>query len=314
MDRQLLLAKQEVTYGVDPVTAAVDTIWAEEVRHQLSGQRVKPSPAKPGVGPVASHVYGEYCTVTFKVPLAGSGVAGTAPKWGKLMKASGWLETIVAATSVTYALLADPLTASTSLTLKWRDGNRRVHLVTGFKAKVDFELSAGNRPMLVFTGKGLHNDVTEAGAVLAHADADFSGWLDAKPVASGTTTFAYAAVTGLGLRELSFQQTDNVKFVDVPEQENVRLLGERAFTGKIAITCPLPSVLNLESKWKAGTVDTWSMVHGGTAGNIATINGRSQLVEPSYERNQDGDDIANAGIELVPSSLTTDNDLAVVLT
>lgn len=313
MDRQLLLAKQEVTYGVDPTTAAADTIWAEEVRHSLTGQRVKPNVSKPGVGPQKSHVYGEYCNLTFKVPLAGSGVAGTAPKWGKLMKASGWGETVVAATSVTYALLADPI-AATSMTLKWRDGNRRVHLVTGFRAKVDFELSAGGRPMLVFTGKGLHNDVTTAGAALAHADADFSGWLDAKPVASGTTTFAYGGVTGLGLRELSFQQSDNVKFVDVPEQKDIRLLGAREFTGNLAITCPLPSTLNLETKWKAGTDDVWSMVHGATAGNIVTINARSQLVEPNYERNSDGDDIAKAGLELVPSSLTTDNDLALVLT
>lgn len=313
MDRQLLLAKQEVTYGVDSTTAATNAIYAEDIQYRLAGQRVTPNPAKPGVGPVADHTYGEHAEVTFKVPLAGSGVAGTAPKWGPLMKASGWGETLVADTSVTYALLADPLTASTSMTLKWRDGNRRVHLVTGFRASVSFELSAGQRPMLVFSGKGLHTVVSTAGAVLAHADADFTGWLDAKPVASGTTTFAYGGVSGLGLRELSFQQSDNVKFVDLPEQENVRHLGERVFTGSLKITCPLPSTLNLETKWVAGTVDTWSMVHGGTAGNICTVNGRSQLIDPMYER-QDGDDVAGANLKLVPSSLTTDNDLALVLT
>lgn len=313
MDRQLLLIKQEVTYNLDPVAAAVDTVLAEDVQYRMTGQRVTPNPAKPGVGPVADHTYGEVAEVTFKVPLAGSGTAGTAPKWGKLMKASGWGEALVALTSVTYSLLADPLTDSTSVTLTWRDGNRRVHTVTGARGKVDFELSAGQRPMLVFMFRGLHHDVTTAAGVLAHADANFTGWNDAKPVASGTTTFAYAGVSGLGLRELSFQQSDNVKFVDLPEQENVRHLGERVFTGAKKITCPLPSALNLETKWKAGTVDTWSMVHGATAGNIATINGRSQLIDPTYERT-DGDDVAGANLKLVPSSLTTDNDLALVLT
>lgn len=312
MDRQLMWIKQEVTYGTDPTAAATNTIRCEDVQFRLTGQRVTPNPAKPGVGPVADHTYGEHVEVSFKVPLAGSGVAGTAPKWGPLMKASGWGEALVADTSVTYSLLADPLSA-TSVTLVWRDGNRRVHEVNGARGRVDFELSAGQRPMLVFTFRGLHNDVTTAGAVVAHADADFSGWLDAKPVASGTTTFAYGGVSGLGLRELGFQQSDNVRFVDLPEQENVRLLGERVFTGSTKFTCPLPSALNLETKWKAGTVDTWSMVHTSSAVDVVTINGRSQLIDPTYER-QDGDDVAGANLKLVPSTLTNDNDLAIVLT
>jgi hypothetical protein len=88
------------------------------------------------------------------------------------------------------------------VTLKWRDGNRRVHLSRAGAFGSSFKLDAGGRPMLMFKGKGLHTDVSTAGAVLAHADADFTGWNDAKPVASGTTTFTYGGVSGLGIREL----------------------------------------------------------------------------------------------------------------
>lgn len=311
MDRCLLLAKKETTYGVDPTAAAADTILAENVNFKLTGQRVSPDPAKPGVGPVASHVYGEHAEVSFEIPLAASGAAGTAPSWGKIMKACGWGEAVVASTSVTYALLADTLT-SDSLTLVWRDGNRRLHKVLGFRARIGLKLSAGARPMIVVTGRGLHVDVT-TGAALNHAAADFTGWKDSRPVAQGTTTFTFNGVSGLGVSELSIEQSDNVKYLDVPEQENVELRGPRKFTGQAKITTPLPSTLNLETLWKAGTVVTFALGQESTAGKIVTINGRTQVVEPSYSR-EDDRDVASVNLELVPSTLSTDDELAIVLT
>lgn len=321
MDRQLLLAKTEVTYGTDPTAAAVDTIWAENVRYEPTGQRVSSSPAKPGVGAVAEQTYGEYAMVSFEIPLIGSGAAGTAPKWGKVLLASGWDETVVAATSVTYSLLEDPLTDSESMTLAWRDGNLRKHLVTGWRGYASLKLSAGQRPMIVFTGKGIHHDVAEAAAPLAHADADFSGWLDALPVANGTTSFSFAGVSDLGIREFTVDQNDTVNFIDVPGQELVRILGERIFTGTFKITCPKPSDLNLETKWRTAAVSTWSMVHGTAAGKIVTVNGRSQLIDPRYSREnagqgggQGGDDVASANHRCAPSSLTADDELSIVCT
>jgi hypothetical protein len=309
MDRQLLLIKKEVTYGTDPTAAATNTIWAEDVEFKPSeGSRVTPNPAKPGVGPVADHVFGQYVDLAFKIPLIGSADPGEAPKWGPLMKACGWGETVVADTSVTYALMANPRAAD-SITAKWRDGNRRLHLAKGGRGRVGLQLSAGQRPMLVFNMKLLHTVVSQAGADLAHADADFSDWLDAKPVASGTTTFSLDSVSGLGLRELSFNQSDNVRFIDVPEQKNVELLGERTFTGNLKTTTPQPNTLNYEQLWVDGEVVTWSMVHDSNV----TINGRSQILAPAYSRDN-GDDVVTAGLKLVPSSLTTDDDLAIVLT
>src|SRR4051812_18204036 len=126
MDRQLLLAKQEVTYGTDPVGTAANTIWAEEVSMKPTGQRVSSAVSKPGVGPQAEQTYGEHVELSWKVPLVGSGVAGTAPKWGPCMKACGWNEAVVAVTSVTYSLAPNPKATATSMTLKWRDA-RRTH-------------------------------------------------------------------------------------------------------------------------------------------------------------------------------------------
>jgi hypothetical protein len=312
MDLQLLLSKQEVTYGVDPTAAAVDTIRAEQVSFALRGERVTPQTAKPGSGGEADQTYGEHVEFGFKVPLIGGGTAGVAPKWGGLLLACGWEEIIVADTSVTYRPRANALLA-TSRTHRWRDGNRRDHLVKGWRGRVSLELSAGQRPMLSFMGRGLHTVVSQAGAVLAQADANFAGWLDSQTVAQGTTTFTLGGVGGLGIREFGFEAGDNVKFIDVPEQENVELRGPRAFTGRIKTTVPLAGTYNYETKWKDGSVETFAMVHGATAGRIVTVNGRTQLIQPEYAREND-QDVVTCGLKLVPSALTTDDEISIVLT
>jgi len=309
-DRQLLWAKTEVTYGTDPTAAAANTVLAENVSYRMTGQRVRPQPAKPGVGPVPSWVYGEHVEVSFEIPLIGNAAVGTAPKFGPILLACGFAETLVAATSATYALVANPKDGP-SMTLIWRD-DRRSHKVLGFRGRIGLKLSAGQRPMIVVTGKGLHSDVVD-GAALAHADATFTGWQDSRPVAQGTTAFTLNGVSSLGLREFSIEQSDNVKFFDLPGQELVNLLGERMFTGKTKITTALPSVLNAETLWKAGTQITAAMTHDTVAGRIVTVNLRGQVVDPGYSRDDD-QDVTDFSYELNPSSLTTDNDLSIVFT
>lgn len=308
-DRSFLLAKVETTYGTDSVPTATNVLFAENVRHRLMGTRERGAPAKPGVGQVVGQIYGEHAEVSFEIPLAASGVAGTAPKWGLLPKACGWGETIVASTSVTYALAADPQAAD-SLTLVWNDG-RRLHKVTGWRGRMGLKLSSGKRPMLTFTGKGLYVAVTTR-ALPAHADATWTGWVDARPIAQGRTTFALNSVN-LPVRDLSIDASDNVLFNDLPHQENVTLRGARTFSGSVKATTPLPSALDLEGLWTGGSVITAALVHGTTAGQIVTVNTKAQYGQPEYG-DENGEDVFTQPFDLQPSALNVDDEIAIVLT
>ncbi len=310
MDRRLLLSKPEATYGVDPVAAAAQAVWAEKFTHSYKDTRVPSDPDMPGVGVIASQVYGQHVEFSFEVPLAGSGVAGTAPKWGPLLKAAGWTETIVAATSVTYAPRPDPEN-SPSQALVWRE-LRRKHTMLGGRLRAGLKLSSGGRPMLTFAGRALHVPVQDA-ASLVQADAVYTGWLDNKPVANGTTTFTFDGVSALGLWELGFEQSDNIKFIDVPGQKKVFIAGQRKFTGNSKITTPLVADFDVETRWVNGAVCPWSMVHGATAGNIATVNGRAQILAPSYARSEEID-TTSFGVEMCNSGLSADDDISIVLT
>lgn len=305
----LILAKKEVTYGLDPVPTATNVIWAENVRHRLLGERVRGDPYKPGVAPVPGEIYGEAAEVVFEVPLAASGTAGTAPKWGPLPQACSFTETVVAVTSVTYARRPDPQ-ASDSLTLIYRC-DRRSHKLTGARGRMGLKLVAGQRPMLTFTFVGLHTDVTTA-ARPVQGDATWTGWVDSKPISKDRTTFSFNAVS-LAMRELTMEPSDNIVFNDLPNQENVQLLGALAFTGRLRASTPLPSALNLEALWKAGTILTTSLVHGATGGQIVTVNLKGQIDQPEYGEDR-GEDVFTAPYGLNPSAIQLDDDISIVLT
>lgn len=308
-DRQLLLVKKEVTYGTAVVLAAADTIWAEGVRYTPKGTKVESDPAKPGVGGTPSQVYGEHAEITFEVPLSASGTAGTAPKWGPLIKACGLGETVVPTTSVTYRLLDDP-SASDSLTIGWREANRS-HQLIGARGKVGLKFAKGGRPMLVFTFRGLHQTVA-AGASLVAADANFTGWVDARPVAQGRTTFSLSG-QALPLRDLTLDANDNIKFVDLPHQENVRLLGPRSISGRVKCSMPPVATYNPETPWLSRANVAFSLVHNTTAGSIITVTGQGQMGEPSYARD-DGDDTFEQAYDLIGSTLAASDDLIIALT
>lgn len=309
MDRQLLLYKQEVTYGTDPVAAAINTLRAENVRYTLKGTKVATEVSKPGVGATPSFLYGEHAEVSFEIPLAGSGVAGTAPKWGPLMLSTGWTEDIEADESVTYALRSDP-SAANSGAFKWRDA-KRTHVMLGCRGRVGFKGAKGQRPMLTYTYKGLYVPVT-AGASLVAADANFTGWTEAEPIAQARTTFSLDGVN-MALRDISAEAGDNVQFVDLPHQENVALLGERAFTGKLKATTPAIGDFNPETPWRSREILPFILTHGTVAGSVVTVSGQGQVNEPSYSRDE-GYDVFEAGFDLMGSDLAASDDLTIVIT
>lgn len=112
-----LLAKVEATEGVDasPV-AGTDAVLVENPQISFNPNTVQTNEVTGSLdsrGPITG---GMTVQLTFDVLLKGSGVAGTAPEWGKLLKACGWAEVITAA-AVPVAAEAAASGTTTSLTL-----------------------------------------------------------------------------------------------------------------------------------------------------------------------------------------------------
>ena len=88
---------------------------------------------------------------------AGSGTAGTAPRYGSALKACGLSETVASGTSVTY----EPISANfSSVTIHYNvDGVR--HIVTGCRGNVALSAEVGAIPTLDFTFTGIYNAPTD---------------------------------------------------------------------------------------------------------------------------------------------------------
>ncbi|XKH37561.1 hypothetical protein ACIU1J_19615 [Azospirillum doebereinerae] len=112
-----LLAKIETTEGTDAAPAAgSDAVLVENPQISFNPTIVQTNEVTGSLdsrGPIAG---GMTVQITFDVLLKGSGTAGTAPEWGKLLKAAGWAEVVTAA-AVPVAPEAATAGTASSLTL-----------------------------------------------------------------------------------------------------------------------------------------------------------------------------------------------------
>lgn len=152
--REVILAKEEVTYNLDPVpTAVLDAIlvanpsWAHEGLRMVDRNVVKNTDGK-----LKSIFGGTLMNVTFDVELKGSGSAGVAPDFGVLLKCCSCTETVVASTSVTYALSSEEADKKSCTIYYYADGLR--YILTGCRGTASMVLETGAVPMISFTMTG----------------------------------------------------------------------------------------------------------------------------------------------------------------
>lgn len=152
---KILLAKIETTYGLDSVpTGALNAILATEVRIQpMEGNDVSRDLELPYLGGQGTIPTELHAKLTFRVELAPSGTAGTAPGWGVLLRACGCAQVVNAGTSVVYNPIS---TNHESATIHlWIDTTRYVMRGTRGTSKV--MVGANGIPYLEFSFTGLYS-------------------------------------------------------------------------------------------------------------------------------------------------------------
>ncbi|WP_295081129.1 phage tail tube protein [Tabrizicola sp.] len=150
---KILLAKIETTYGTDSApTGALNAILATEVKIQpMEGSDVSRDLELPYLGGQGTIPNELHAKLTFRVELAPSGTAGTAPGWGVLLRACGVAQVINAATSVVY----NPISANhESATIHlWIDTTR--YVIRGTRGTAKIMVSAQGIPYIEYSFTGL---------------------------------------------------------------------------------------------------------------------------------------------------------------
>lgn len=282
-------AKLETTYGTDAAPTGTDAIVTTQVKlTPLEMKTVARDLDKPNSGSDLELTVDYYAMIEFKCELVGSGTLGTAPGFGKLLKACRMKETVVASTSVVYT----PFRASTdSMTIYfWLDGN--LHKLLGARGTYTIEVDSQNIPRLAFKFTGLWV------APSANANpASLTGW-DAFQVPQAInfentpvpTLHGYSGV----YRAFRFDAGNNVVPFNNPGEREIRIVNHKA-KGSMTMLAPPVATKDYISIAKNNTLGTMKVEHGTTAANrwfFECAASTCQILNPRY-----GDDQGRATIE-----------------
>lgn len=300
--KKIIVAKLESTYGTD--ASPTQVIQTSDLSIEpIAGQTVSRGLDRPTLGNDLQTLVEQYVSLSFKVEVAGSGAAGTAPLYGDLLLACALAETVVASTSVSY----DPVSGNfDSATIYFHHDGQR-HILKGARGSVALELNPGEIPHFVFTFMGLFTDPTST----ADPAANFTGYVPALAVNNANSpSFSLHGVSSV-MTALQLDLSNVVEYRNVVGGDSVEVY-DRAPSGNVVIETPPISVKNWFTAAKNSVTGPLSFGHGTTAGNICTVSApNTQVISPKYQG--DKDSRLGMGLSLVPGS-SGDDDLKILFT
>jgi len=249
-------------------------------------------------------------TVNFRVPLHGSGTAGTAPEFGEALKACGFEETTVATTSVTYTPLSTfdgsggnpgPSYSVTVIV----DG--LAFRVKGAFGNVVFEGTVGEPMFANFTFTGAFSAATDDALETTSYDTaispSFKGASFVENFDDGTDGY-----TPKGINSFNLDMGNNVVAVsdinDTYGYYGSRIVGRKTI-GSFDPELVLVATQDFFGNWasgQTGTITTGAI--GATAGNIYTLSIARAVKRPPEPGSRDG--IAVLTVPFAVSSAATD--------
>jgi len=295
--KRLIVIETESTYGTDPTPDGADAVLVTNLDiTPQSSDAVSRDVIRPYLGASQQLLANTRVECTFSVELAGSGTAGTAPQYGKALKACGLAETISANTSVTY----DPVSSSfSSVTIHYMiDGVR--HKVTGCRGNVAITANVGEIPTLDFSFTGIYNAPDDS-ALLTPTYANQDDPLIFKN--GNTSSFQLLSYAG-ALQSFSMDLGNSLTYRELIGGSKEVLITDRAVTGSVTIE----AVTMATKDFFAAAVDddaalgNLQFTHGNVAGNIVQFtSSKVDIGDVSYG-DSDGIAMLNIPYTCVPDS------------
>jgi hypothetical protein len=262
---RLLLAVIESVYGTAPTMDGEDALLISEIDVTPIEVELKDRELITGVfGNTEKVISGRMSRATFSVELAGSGTAGTAPKYDPILRACGFDETISTGVSVTY-LPVSTSHESVALTF-YADGTK--HVLRGCRGTFGLEMSAGEIPKINFDLMGLYT----AAAAEANPSATFTA--QAKPVAVNSENTTPVSVHGYAacLESLSLDLANEVVFRQLAGCTQKVEITDRKPSGELSIEAPALASKDYFAALSSQATGVLSVKHGQAAGNICTLS------------------------------------------
>lgn len=261
----ILLSKLETTYGTDAApTGALNAVRAKNVRiSPMEGQDLSRDLDMPTMGNQGTIPADLHMRLEFDVELAPSGVVGTAPAFGDLLRACGLAQTIAAGVSVTY----NPVSSGhESITHYFQLGGTLWKMV-GARGNVTFTFNAQQTPIMSFSFVGLFEAPSEA----TRPTPLYTAWR--KPIIVSDTNTPVHTVNGVSLvvKEFSLDLGNQLEPRFLMGQHSI-MFTDRAEMIEAKVNAVPMNTFNPFALALAQTEVPVILTHGLTAGNRVTIN------------------------------------------
>lgn len=302
---KIVTVEIEGTYGTDATPDGADAVLTVEGSiTPMEGNDVSRDLELPYMSADPTIPAELHAKVSFKVELQGSGTAGTAPGWGKLLRMCGVAETIVADTSVTY----NPVSAAhESGTLYFYVG-ATLHKLTGTRGNAKFSVTAQGIPYIEFEFTGLFVDPAEA----TRPTPDLSAFQKPTLATSVNTPTFTINGTAFVLRQAMLDLGNEVENRFLIGAESVLITGRQEAFSCTVEAQPL-SAFNPYTLAKNQTEVAVVLVHGTAAGKIATLTApTAQMQRPQGLEN--AQNITEWPLRLVPLASSGNDQWTLALT
>lgn len=266
-ERQVLLAKNESSYGTDSVpTAAANAIpIVEATKPEIDVsliERGHPFPALAKLNPLAG---AKMAKIAFKMEYFGSGTAITPPRIGDLWEACGLAETIGGA-DVTYTPASASLKSNTMYF--YLDG--LLYKLLGAVGNFKMSGKAGEPVYFEFEKVGLYQDDADANIVSPTFESNYR-----IPPLSMSVSMTLDSIATFVLREFNIDMgIPIINRLDMKATHGYAgfMVGKRNPTGNIIIEAESKATYDTLTKFKNSTEVACTITIGSIAGNKLEIS------------------------------------------
>jgi hypothetical protein len=304
IQRSQLAAKIEAVEGSKEVLANTDAFLVFDTKNDPTTDMHKRNPHRETLSPLISLAGKRSGKQTFGVEMVGSGVAGTVPYWGKLLKACGFAETIVGGASVTYLPAS---TAIPSMTLgMYRDGF--VNRIWGARGTFKLALEVGKPGIFSFEFQGVDHERVDAALLTGIS---YATTIPPLFLGATLTLDSYALVmskleitfgNALALRESAAAVSGHVSALITGREPKLTLDPE-------AVTVATKDFMTM---WATNAGVALNCVIGGVPGNIITIAAPKVRIEDLKEGNRK--DILTDQISALLAMNAGDDEMSIAIT
>jgi hypothetical protein len=303
--RRLLLAAVESTYGTFATIAGTDALLVSNLDFQpLDPGLIDRELLRQYFGHTEKIVGQRVGMASFDVEIAGSGTAGTAPRWGRILQCCGFGEAVVSST-VEYT---PAMTNIKGVSLDFNNDGLRNRL-RGCRGNATFNLAAGEIPKISFELMGFYVDAADE----AQLTPTFGN--QATPViCSGTNTtpvevFGYASAC---MESFSLALNNEMPLKRLMGCTDQYQITNHLPSGDVVVELPTIAAKNYFAQLLDRSRGEISFQHGQTAGNIVDITMEHCSISGPITYN-DSDGVQMANIPYEAESTAANNHLKIVV-